>query len=115
GSLGPLRAGRALASVGQTITFHTALQLQGQQEYKAPHRLRLEVDGQKVADLPAPSVAKIDKGQVPLSFRHRFATPGSHWVRVVVEPDPPPEQRPPGYTIRDHLPGDNTQDLALEI
>ncbi|MCI0463638.1 MAG: BatA and WFA domain-containing protein [Gemmataceae bacterium] len=114
-SLAPLRAGRAIASVNQAITFHTALQVHGQQEYKPPHRLHVEVDGLAVTDLPSPTAARIDQGQVPLSFRHRFTTPGSHLVSVVVEPDLPPEQRPPGYTIRDYLPGDNRQDLAVEI
>jgi hypothetical protein len=114
-SLAPLRAGRAIASVGQAITFHTALQLHGQQEYQPPHRLRLEVDGLPMTDLPPPAAAKIEKGQVPLSFRQRFTTPGSHLVSVVVEADPPAEQRPPGYTVRDQLPGDNRQDLAIEI
>jgi hypothetical protein len=34
---------------------------------------------------------------------------------VLVEPDPPPEQRPPGYRIKDRVPGDNRQDLAVEV
>src|SRR5262249_21393949 len=47
-------------------------------------------------------------------FTHRFPTAGSHLVSLVVEPDPPPEQRPAGYVLKDHLPGDNRQDFALE-
>src|SRR5262249_30617289 len=82
---------------------------------RPPHRLRLEVDGRPVADLKAPAAARLEKGQVPLSFTHRFPTAGSHLVSVVVEPDPPPEQRPAGYALKDHLPGDNRQDLAIEI
>jgi hypothetical protein len=114
-SLAPLRASRAVASVGQEITFRTALERHGRQEYRPPHRLRLEVDGLPVTDLKPPTAAPLGKGQVPLSFGHRFTTPGSHLVSILVEPDPPPEQRPPGYAVQDHLPGDNGQDLAIEV
>jgi hypothetical protein len=57
----------------------------------------------------------LEKGQVPLSFHHRFATPGTHLVSVIVEPDPPPAARPAGYVVKDHLPGDNRQDFAIEV
>src|SRR5207245_1301629 len=33
----------------------------------------------------------------------------------ILEPDPPPEERPEGYAVKDHLPGDNRQDFALEV
>jgi hypothetical protein len=114
-SLAPLRASRGIASAGQQITFRTALELHGSQEYRPPYRLRLEVDGKPVANLKPPSAARLEKGQVPLSFSQRFTTPGHHLVSLLVEPDPPPEQRPAGYVIKDHLPGDNRQDFALEI
>ncbi len=115
-SLAPLRASRAVASAGQTVTFRSALVLRGQKEYRPPHRLYLEVDGSPVTDLTPPPAADLgDKGQVPLSFTHRFATAGSHLVSLVVEPDPPPEQRPNDYQIKDRLPGDNRQDFALEV
>jgi hypothetical protein len=114
-TLAPLRASRAVASAGQQITFRTAIDVRGQDEYRPPHRLRLEVDGNPVADLTPPPTAKLEKGQVPFSFTHRFPTPGSHLVSLIVEPDPPPEQRPAGYVIKDHLPGDNRQDLAVEV
>jgi hypothetical protein len=115
-TLAPLRASRAIASVGQQITFRTAVELRGQKEYRPPHRIRLEVDGSTVTDLSAPRSADLgDKGQVPLSFSHRFTTPGSHLVSVIVEPDPPVEQRPPDYRIKDRLPGDNRQDFAVEV
>jgi hypothetical protein len=115
-TLAPLRASRAIASAGQLVTFRTALELRGQKEYHPPHRLRLEVDGSPVSDLPTPRSAELgDRGQVPLSFPHRFTTPGSHLVSVIVEPDPPVEQRPPDYRIKDRLPGDNRQDFAVEV
>jgi hypothetical protein len=114
-SLMPLRASRAVASVGQQITFRTALELRGQDEYKPPHRLRLEIDGRPAGELRAPTAARLEKGQVPLSFSHRFNAPGSHLVSVIVDPDPPREQRLAGYQIKDHLPDDNRQDLAIEV
>ncbi|MBY0527758.1 MAG: VWA domain-containing protein [Gemmataceae bacterium] len=113
-SMVPVRSSRAVAGKDREITFRTALELRGQ-EYKPPYKLRLEVDGQKLRDLTPPSNAKLEKGQVPFSFTHKFATPGSHLVSVIVEPDPPQDQRPPGYVIKDHLPGDNRQDFAVEV
>jgi hypothetical protein len=114
-SLAPLRASRAVASAGQQITFRSALQLHGQKEYQPPYRVYLEVDGRHVQDLKPPRTAPLDKGQVPLSFHHRFPAAGSHLVSVVVEPDPPIDKRPPGYRVKDQLPGDNRQDLAVEV
>jgi hypothetical protein len=115
-TLAPLRASRAVASAGQQVTFRTALELRGQKEYRPPHRLWLEVDGSPVTDLASPRAADLgDKGQVPLTFTHRFAAAGSHLVSVVVEPDPPVEQRPPDYQAKDRLPGDNRQDFAVEV
>jgi hypothetical protein len=115
-SVAPLRASRAIASVGQRVTFRTALEVRGQAEYRPPHALRVEVDGRPVStDLKAPATAPLEKGQVPLTFHHRFTTPGSHLVSVAVEPDPPPGRRPAGYVVKDHLPGDNRQDLAVEV
>jgi hypothetical protein len=114
-SLAPLRASRAVASAGQQITFRTALELHGTQEYRPPYRLHLEIDGKPVTNLKPPAAARLEKGQVPLSFSQRFTAPGHHLVSLIVEPDPPPEQRPAWYVIKDHLPGDNRQDFALEI
>lgn len=114
-SLEPLRASRAVACAGQQITFRTALRLHGQADYRPPHRLVLEVDGRPAVTLQPPPAAPLDKGQVPFSFTYRFARAGSHLISVVVEPDPPPDQRPADYRIRDYLPADNRQDLAIEV
>jgi hypothetical protein len=114
-SLAPLRASRAVASAGQQILFRTALQPRGQDTYRPPYRLHLEADGKPVRDLQPPTTARLDKGQVALSFTHRFATAGCHLVSLVLEPDPPPDKRPAGYVIKDHLPGDNRQDFAVEV
>jgi hypothetical protein len=114
-ALAPLHASQTVVPVGWSITFRTALVLHGQTEYQPPYRVRLEIDGQPVRDLPTPASAPLEKGQVTLSFQQAFATAGSHLVTVIVEPDPPPEQRRPGYVIKDHLPGDNRQDFAVDI
>jgi hypothetical protein len=115
-SLAPVRASRAVASVGQQITFRTALEIRGQEEYGPPHDLRVEIDGQPATtDLKAPASAKLEKGQVPLSFRYRFNTAGTHLVSVVVEPDPPIAERPVDYMVKDRLPGDNRQEFAIEV
>jgi hypothetical protein len=114
-SLMPLESSRLLAPVGRAITFRTAMDLHGQKAYRPPHRVRLEVDGRFVRNLEVPSTAQLQNGRVPISFTQAFAAPGSHLVSVVLEPDPPPEQRPEKYAIMDELPGDNRQDFAIEV
>jgi hypothetical protein len=91
------------------------LLLHGEQKYQRPHRLYLEVDGRPVRDFDTPVEAPLEKGQLPLSFRHQLTEPGSHLVSLIVEPDPPPDQRSLGYALKDRLPCDNRQDLAIEV
>ncbi|HTU88644.1 MAG TPA: VWA domain-containing protein [Gemmataceae bacterium] len=114
-SLMPLETNRLLAPVGRAITFGTAIELHGQKTYTPPHRVRLEVDGRFVRNLEVPSTASLRNGRVPFSFAQAFAAPGSHLVSVVLEADPPPEERPAKYTVKDELPGDNRQDFAIEV
>lgn len=114
-SLAPIRSSRAVVGKEREVTFRTALEVRGKQSYKPPYKLRLEIDGQPAGDLPAPTDARLEKGQVPISFTHRFPMPGSHLVSVIVEPDPPPAERAAGYAIKDQLPGDNRQDFAVEV
>jgi hypothetical protein len=114
-SLTPLETNRLLAPVGRAVTFRTSVDLHGQKTYAPPHRVRLEIDGRFVRNLETPSGAQLRTGRVPFSFTHSFAAAGSHLVSVIVEPDPPPEQRPANYTVKDELPGDNRQDFALEV
>jgi hypothetical protein len=114
-SLAPIRSRRAVASVGQQLRFQSALELRGQKAYQPPFGLRLEIDGQQAATLTAPATAQLDKGQIPLSFEHRFHKAGSHLVSLIVEPDPPADRRPAGYVKKDNLPADNRQDLAVEV
>jgi hypothetical protein len=114
-SLAPLRSTRPVVPVDREITLKSDLVLHGQSAYTPPHRLRLEIDGKPVRELKAPARAELQKGQVPFSFTHRFTTPGSHLVTVLLEPDPPPERRPPGYAVKDRVPGDNRQDFSVEV
>jgi hypothetical protein len=114
-ALAPLTPTRAVAWAGQRLKFKTAIAVSGEQPYEPPYRIRLEVDGKPVARLKAPAQAPLAKVQVPLTFTRRFLTPGSHLVSVVLEPDPPEGERPRGYRVKDTLPGDNRQDLAVEV
>src|SRR5262249_6347554 len=79
-SLAAIKSSQTVVPVGWEIAFDTALVLHGQQSYSPPYRLRLEVDGQFVRELKAPEKAQLQKGQVPLSFRHAFASAGSHLI-----------------------------------
>jgi hypothetical protein len=114
-ALAPLASNRPIVPVGREVSFRTAMDLRGQPAYSPPYKIRLEIDGKWVRDLPAPASARPDNGKVPFSFAHRFSAPGSHLVSVVLEPDPPVEARPAGYKPKDVLPGDNRQDFAVEV
>jgi hypothetical protein len=115
-TLTPIRTPRPVAHVHEDITFRTDLALFGQEFYAPPFQIRLEVDGKEIPDrILMPGRSQLTHGQVPLTFRHRFDTPGSHLVSVVVEPDLPAGIRPPGYQIKDELAVDNRRDYALEI
>jgi hypothetical protein len=120
-ALAPLRSNRPVVPVEREVTFKSDIVLFGQKSYSPPHRIRLEVDGKHVRDLPRPG-GKVGAtlpvpadGKVPFSFTYRFTKPGSHLVSVILEPDPPPEQRPGGYEVKDYVPGDNRQDFAAEV
>ena len=117
-ALSPLRGNRPVVPVDREVTFQTDMVLFGQKSYTPPHRIRLEVDGKHVRDIPPPAGLKSaipSTGKVPFSFTHRFGTVGSHLVTVILEADPPPEDRPPGYVVKDRVPGDNRQDFSVEV
>jgi hypothetical protein len=115
-TLTPIRTPRPVAHVHEDITFRSDLVLFGQESYAPPSKIHLEVDGKEIPDkIPVPRRSSLTHGQVPLAFHHRFDTPGSHLVSVVVEPDLPPNNRPPGYQEKDVLAVDNRRDFALEV
>lgn len=118
--LAPLASNRPVISVDREVTFKSELLLAGQKRYSPPYKIRLEVDGKPVRDLPPPGgkatgLAVPADGRMPFSFTHRFAQPGSHLVSVTLSPDPPAEDRPAGYQVKDRVPGDNRQDFAIEV
>jgi hypothetical protein len=115
-TLTPIRTPRPVAHVHEDLTFRTDLVLFGQTAYVPPYKIHLEVDGKEVPDrIGVPAKSSLTQGQAPLTVHHRFETPGSHLLSVIVEPDPPPEKRPPGYARRDELAVDNRRDFALEV
>ena len=99
-SMNPLRTTRAVAAANREVTFKTTLQLSGADESALPAHIFLDIDGRSAGELKIPT-ARLDKGQVPLSFVHRFPNPGSHLVTVRLSDDA--------------LPGDNRQDFAVEV
>jgi hypothetical protein len=114
-ALEPLRPTRAVAWVGQRLRVQTAIAVTGRTGYEPPYRIRLEADGKDAGTVEPPGKAAVRSGHVSFAFSHRFTTPGAHLLSVVLEPDPPPGRRGPGAAPRDHLPGDNRQDLAVEV
>jgi hypothetical protein len=117
-ALTALSCNRPVVPVDREVTFQTDLVLFGQKSYTPPHRIRLEIDGKHIRDIPPPAGATgaiPQNGKVPFSFTHRFGTSGSHLVTVILEADPPPEARPRGYVVKDRVPGDNRQDFAVEV
>jgi hypothetical protein len=99
-SVQPLRTTRAVASLGREVSFRTSLLLSGSEEAPLPAHVYLEVDGKPAGELRLPG-SRLDRGQVPVSFKHRFTTPGSHLVSLRISDDV--------------LPGDNRQDFAVEV
>jgi hypothetical protein len=114
-ALTPLRCNRPVVPVDREVTFQTDIVLIGQKGWSNPWKIRLEVDGTPVRDLAPPRDPKIDNGKVPFSFTHRFGKPGSHLITLILEADPPAEDRPRGYVLKDRVPGDNRQDYAVEV
>jgi VWA domain-containing protein/aerotolerance regulator-like protein len=96
----PIRTSRAITAVGSEVLFRTGLQLHGPEEAAMPEHVDIEVDGRPAGNIKLPG-ARLEKGQIPLSFKHRFTTTGSHLVTVRISDDA--------------LPGDNRQDLAIEV
>jgi hypothetical protein len=99
-SLNPLRTTRAVAAMGREATFRTSMQLRGAAEAEFPRHVSVEIDGRPAGDLKLPGV-RLDKGQVPITFKQRFTTAGSHLVTLKIDDDA--------------IPGDNRQDLAVEV
>src|SRR5262245_23962252 len=115
-ALAPLRQVKARAWTGQSVQFSSALLLHNFASYEAPWKIHVEIDGRPAQELtvPAPQ-ADNPRSPVRLAFEHRFDTAGLHVVSLIIEPDLPPEKRPAEYRLKDCLPGDNRQDLTIEV
>jgi hypothetical protein len=98
-SVVPIVASRAVAASQQQLTFRTGVRRTGPME-PLPGKLRVSIDGRPMQEI-APTVPAQNAGVIPVSFTHRFVTPGTHLVSVSL-PD-------------DALPADNRQDLAVEV
>jgi hypothetical protein len=117
-ALAPLETDRRLIGVGDEVTFRTTLDIRNQPgDYAPPYRIRLEENGELVRHLSSPAAAQLQNGngKVPFTFTHRFTKPGPRFISVRLQPDPPEGQRPANHQLRDVLPGDNDQDLAVEV
>ena len=101
-ALAPLTPSRGVAKVGQKISFQSALHLDGFTKYQPPRQVRVEIDGKPVQNLALPEKADLKKGQIPLTFQHRFEKEGPHVVSLFVEAD-------------DALAADNAQHVVVEI
>src|SRR5262249_14601104 len=85
-SLQPLRTSRAVAAAGREVTFKATLQLTGSDEAPLPDSILLKVDGRPAGAVKLPG-ARLDRGQVPISFKHRFPNPGSHLITLEIGKD----------------------------
>ncbi len=111
-ALSPITASRPVAAVGRPkpgkerigseVRFKTAMRLTyprtGEKPTTPPNRIRLEVDGGPAGEIRTFAVPG-ESGQIPLDFKQRFMTVGSHLVSALIDDDP--------------MPGDNRQDFAL--
>jgi len=99
-SFADMRTSRATAVVGREVKFRTALRLSGEQDLQPPPKLARQIDNRPAGEVPILARSAL-RGQVPVTFSHRFAVPGYHLVTLEL-PD-------------DALPGDNRQDFAIEV
>lgn len=103
-ALAPLRTPRGMTLTGQRFTVRSALHLTGFERPTQPRRVIAEVDGAPVGDVALPASLPIE-GQVPLSFAHRFDTPGTHTIALRVEAN----------ADDDRLAGDDVRRAVVEV
>ncbi len=99
-SLQPIRTNRPVAAVNREVTFRATVTRHGGKGDRAARQIRVKVDGRPAGEIALPALGD-DREQIPISFTHRFATPGSHLVTLTLDDDP--------------LPGDNQQHFAIEV
>lgn len=98
-AIGPLTSSRPVGVIGRAIRFRTNLHLSGDPSPEPPKVLRIEIDGRPAGDERL--FTGSEGGLIPLSFERRFDAAGVHLLSVSI-PD-------------DEMPGDNRQDIALEV
>ena len=104
-SLGPLTTSRGVARLGQKVTFQSALHLDGFSKYVRPRAVKAMLDGKAMQTLALPENVDLKKGQIPLSFQHRFEKEGTHTVSLIVDAD----------AAWDVLAADNEQHAVVEV
>jgi hypothetical protein len=111
----PLRSVTSQVWRYQPAQFEATVFLKGTSLYVPPWKVQFLVDNQPAGELVTSPDYPWTGGQVPIHFSHQFTAPGSHLVSVVIRPDPPADQRPPNYAVRDFLTTDNRCDLAVMV
>ena len=104
-SLAPLTTSRAVAKLGQQVSFQSALHLDGFAKFVPPRQVKVTIDGKLAQNLSLPDKVELKQGQIPLTFQHRFETEGEHIVSLIVEADP----------LTDVLVADNEQRAIIEV
>ena len=108
--VGPIRANRAVTTIGREVRFKFDLQTNiaddpGAPEPKAgsdvpppPQKVIFEVDGKEVGSRAPP---KTGTPRIGMDFVQKFSTAGTHLVSAIID--------------YDSLPGDNRRDFAVEV
>jgi hypothetical protein len=111
----PLRSVTSQVWRYQPAQFETTVFLKGSSLYSPPWKVQLFVDNQPAGELATSLDYSWSGGQVPIHFSHQFTSTGSHLLSLVIRPDPPSDQRPQGYVVRDFLAADNRCDVAVMV
>lgn len=86
-SLAPLTASRNVVRAGKDVVFRSALHLDGFEKYVAPRNVKVLIDGKEERSIAMPEDLDMKKGQIPLTFTHRFAKEGAYVVSIIVDGD----------------------------
>ncbi len=106
-AVGPIRANRALATVGREVTFKFNLQAllspprPGERKSETPlppAKVEFKVDEEAAAEKDVP---RAREPTLAMDFKRSFSSTGSHLVSVIISPDA--------------LPGDNRRDFAIDV
>ncbi len=99
-SLDRLQLSREFAAVNLPVRIKTKLKYSGGVA-SLQRGVHLEVDGQRLGNATVNTPMMPPGGEFSLEFEHRFTTPGSHLLSVVIDAD--------------NLPGDNRADAAVTV